>query len=73
MFRNIKEILKQVIKLDSKNFLFVQIISIISAFLELFAIISFAIYINYLSFPDKLNSNELYLKSINFLVEQLKL
>ncbi len=67
MFRNIKEILKQVIKLDSKNFLFVQIISIISAFLELFAIISFAIYINYLSFPDKLNSNELYLKSINFL------
>ena len=65
MFKNIKDIIKLVIKLDSQNFLRVQIISIISAFLELFAIIFFAIYVNYLSFPDKLNDNQLYVKFIN--------
>ena len=59
MIKNILYIIKVALNLDKVNFLIVQFLSIISSLLELFAILALASYINFLTFPGKINDNYL--------------
>ena len=60
MIKNIFDVIKLSLKLDFKKVLFVQFLCMLSAFLELFTVIIFATYINFLSFPDKNNISNLF-------------
>ena len=67
MFSQLLIIYKKIIQIDKSYFFTVQLVSIISAILELISIFVLSLYINFLTSPEKIINHKLFNKSLNFI------